>query len=199
MDDEVGRLIDYLEKNGLMENTVIVYTSDQGFYMGEHGWFDKRFMYEESFRTPLIIRYPGGRQGEVCDRLVQNIDYAPTYLAAAGIEQPEYMTGLPLQPLCKGEEPRQWREDLYYHYYDYPAEHRVLRHDGVSDGRYKLIHFYDKDKDGNVVMREDELYDLEADPSEMHNIIGREDMAEVRDRLQKRLDEYRTQLAVDEY
>lgn len=199
VDDEVGRLIDYLEKNGLMENTVIVYTSDQGFYMGEHGWFDKRFMYEESFRTPLIIRYPGGRQGEVCDRLVQNIDYAPTYLAAAGIEQPEYMTGLPLQPLCKGEEPRQWREDLYYHYYDYPAEHRVLRHDGVSDGRYKLIHFYDKDKDGNVVMREDELYDLEADPSEMHNIIGRKDMAEVRDRLQKRLDEYRTQLAVDEY
>ena len=94
----------------------------------------------------------------MCDRLVQNIDYAPTYLAAAGIEQPEYMTGLPLQPLCKGEEPRQWREDLYYHYYDYPAEHRVLRHDGVSDGRYKLIHFYDKDKDGNVVMREDELY-----------------------------------------
>ena len=199
LDDNVGRTLNYLRDAGLMDSTLVVYTSDQGFYMGEHGWFDKRFMYEESFRTPLIIRYPGGRQGEVCDRLVQNIDYAPTYLAAAGIEQPEYMTGLPLQPLCKGEEPRQWREDLYYHYYDYPAEHRVLRHDGVSDGRYKLIHFYDKDKDGNVVMREDELYDLEADPSEMHNIIGREDMAEVRDRLQKRLDEYRTQLAVDEY
>lgn len=199
LDDNVGRLLDYLDESWLAENTLVVYTSDQGFYMGEHGWFDKRFMYEESFRTPLIIRYPGGRQGEVCDRLVQNIDYAPTYLAAAGIEQPEYMTGLPLQPLCKGEEPRQWREDLYYHYYDYPAEHRVLRHDGVSDGRYKLIHFYDKDKDGNVVMREDELYDLEADPSEMHNIIGRKDMAEVRDRLQKRLNEYRTQLAVDEY
>ena len=199
VDDQIGRLLDYLEEHDLMDNTVIVYTSDQGFYMGEHGWFDKRFMYEESFRTPLVIRYPKGARGVVCDRLVQNIDYAPTYLAAAGMDQPAYMSGRPLQPLCKGREPREWREDLYYHYYDYPAEHMVLRHDGVSDGRYKLIHFYKKEKDGTVSLREDELYDLREDPSEMRNIIGRADMADVRARLQQRLDSYREELAVDEY
>ncbi len=199
MDDQIGRLLDYLEEHDLMDDTVIVYTSDQGFYMGEHGWFDKRFMYEESFRTPLIIRYPNGARGEVCDRLVQNIDYAPTYLAAAGVDCPDYMSGRPLQLLCKGREPREWREDLYYHYYDYPAEHMVLRHDGVSDGRYKLIHFYKKEKDGSVSLREEELYDLREDPSEMRNVIDRADMAEVAERLRRRLDAYREELAVDEY
>ena len=101
--------------------------------------------------------------------------------------------------LCKGREPREWREDLYYHYYDYPAEHMVLRHDGVSDGRYKLIHFYKKEKDGSVSLREEELYDLREDPSEMRNVIDRADMAEVAERLRRRLDAYREELAVDEY
>ncbi len=131
IDDEVGRLIDYLEKEGLMDNTIIVYTSDQGFYMGEHGWFDKRFMYEESFRTPLIMCYPKAiKAGTKSDVLVQNIDYAPTFLSLAGISKPAEMSGTSLEPLFQGEKPKNWRTDLYYHYYDYPAEHKANRHDG---------------------------------------------------------------------
>lgn len=175
VDDQVGRLLDYLEKNGLMDNTVIVYTSDQGFYMGEHGWFDKRFMYEESFRTPLLIMYPKMiKPGSVCNELVQNIDYAPTYLALAGVTSPVKMDGRSLVPLFSGKKPKDWRKSLYYHYYDYPAIHMVRRHDGVFDGRYKLIHFYGdgKGKDKGTDLNEFELYDLKSDPGEMHNVYG---------------------------
>lgn len=166
VDDEVGRLLDYLEKNNLMENTVIVYTSDQGFYMGEHGWFDKRFMYEESMRTPLVMRLPKGfdRRGDITE-MVQNIDYAPTFLELAGAEIPSDIQGVSLVPLLKGEHPKDWRKALYYHFYEYPAEHMVKRHYGVRTDRYKLIHFYN---DINWW----ELYDLQADPSEMHNLYG---------------------------
>lgn len=200
IDDEVGRLIAYLEKEGLMDNTVIVYTSDQGFYMGEHGWFDKRFMYEESFRTPLIIRYPSKiKPGSECTAMVQNIDYAPTYLDIAGIEKPDYMEGTSLVPLFGGETPKDWREYLYYHYYDYPAYHMVRRHDGVRDNRYKLIHFYgDKDK-YNEAINSNELYDLQSDPNELNNLYGNPDYADIQARLQARLDKYRTDLKVDEY
>ena len=196
VDDEVGRLLDYLEKHDLMKNTVIVYTSDQGFYMGEHGWFDKRFMYEESFRTPLIIYYPEKKKNSKCKALVQNIDYAPTILDVAGIAKPDYMVGNSLVPLLKGRIPNEWRSDIYYHYYDFPAQHQVRRHDGVRDNRYKLIHFYDaKKKHLNC----DELYDLQKDPNELNNLYGDIKYKKIQDRLQKRLDSYRIELKVDEY
>lgn len=200
IDDEVGRLLDYLEKNNLMDNTVIVYTSDQGFYMGEHGWFDKRFMYEESFRTPLIIRYPGKTPaGSECSALVQNIDYAPTYLNIAGIEKPEYMVGTSLVPLLGGETPKDWREYLYYHYYDYPAVHMVRRHDGVRDKQYKLIHFYGDKDEYREAIDCNELYDLKNDPNELHNLYNDPAYQEVQQRLQQKLDEFRTEQKVDEF
>ena len=200
IDDEVGRLIAYLEKEGLMDNTVIVYTSDQGFYMGEHGWFDKRFMYEESFRTPLIVRLPSQiKGGSTCDALVQNLDYAPTYLALAGIEKPDFMEGTSLVPLFGGQTPGDWREYLYYHYYDYPAIHQVRRHDGVRDNRYKLIHFYGEANQKDAAINCNELYDLQNDPNELNNLYGNTGYTEVTERLQKRLDKFRTDLKVDEY
>ena len=144
VDESVGRVLDYLDSHGLTENTIIVYTSDQGFYMGEHGWFDKRFMYEESLRTPLLIAYPGHIQpGTVCNKLVQNIDYAPTFLDLAGISKPKELPGRSLTPLSKaGDKVKGWRNSIYYHYYDYPTYHMVRKHDGVRTDRYKLIHFY---------------------------------------------------------
>ena len=167
LDENVGRVLDYLEENGLKENTLVVYTSDQGFYMGEHGWFDKRFMYEESFRTPLVMTLPEGfdRKGDIVE-MVQNIDYAPTFLELAGVQIPEDMHGESLVPLLKGESPRDWRKSLYYHYYEYPATHMVKKHYGVRTDRYKLIHFYD-DIDSW------ELFDLEKDPHELDNVYGK--------------------------
>lgn len=181
LDDNVGRVLDYLEEKGLLDNTLVVYTSDQGFYMGEHGWFDKRFMYEESFHTPLIMRLPKGydRRGDITE-MVQNIDYAPTFMEIAGVEIPEDIQGVSLLPLLKGEHPADWRDDLYYHYYEYPAEHSVKRHYGVRDGRYKLIHFY------NDIDRW-ELYDLQNDPHEMNNLYGKPGMEKVTERMMKRL------------
>ncbi len=166
LDDNVGRVLDYLEEKGLLENTLVVYTSDQGFYMGEHGWFDKRFMYEESMRTPLVMRLPEGlkAQGDI-PQLVQNIDYAPTFLELAGADIPEDIHGESLVPLLRGEAPQEWRKSLYYHFYEYPAEHMVKRHYGVRTERYKLIHFYN---DIDVW----ELYDLQNDPNEMNNLFG---------------------------
>ena len=196
IDDEVGRLVEYLKEHNLMENTVIVYTSDQGFYMGEHGWFDKRFMYEESLRTPLIIYYPGMKKGKKCSKLVQNIDYAPTILDIAGIDKPDYMSGESLIPLLKGNTPKNWRRDIYYHYYDYPAQHKVRRHDGVRDERYKLVHFYDAK---NKTYDCNELYDLLKDPRELNNVYNESSYKEIQKRLQDRLDCYRNELKVDEH
>lgn len=149
VDENVGRLLKYLDEHGLAENTIVVYASDQGFYMGEHGWFDKRFMYEESMRTPLVIRYPREiRAGSVSSEMVQNIDYAPTFLEYAGVKQPKEMTGRSLRKLFKhtanNSKKIHWRKSLYYHYYDYPAWHLTRKHDGVRTDRYKLIHFYGK-------------------------------------------------------
>ncbi|RGN39285.1 sulfatase family protein [Bacteroides oleiciplenus] len=199
VDDQIGRLLDYLEENKLMDNTIIVYTSDQGFYMGEHGWFDKRFMYEESFRTPLLIMYPKMiKAGSVCNELVQNIDYAPTYLALAGVESPVKMDGRSLVPLFSGDKPQEWRETLYYHYYDYPAIHMVRRHDGVSDGRYKLIHFYGegKGKDKGIDTEYFELYDLQMDPHEMKNVYDDSTYKEHVDRLKQELAGYQQELDI---
>ncbi|MDD3076728.1 MAG: sulfatase, partial [Proteiniphilum sp.] len=163
VDDGVGELLDYLEESGLAENTIVIYTSDQGFYLGEHGWFDKRFMYEESFRTPLLIRYPKEiKGGTVIDKLVQNLDFAPTLLDYAGIETPKEMQGESFRKLVAGKTDK-WRDAVYYTYYEYPAEHMVKRHYGISTDRYKLIHFY-------YDVDEWELYDLKTDPMEMRNV-----------------------------
>jgi arylsulfatase A-like enzyme len=182
VDDNIGRLMKYLDENGLAENTLVIYTSDQGFYLGEHGWFDKRFMYEESFRTPLIMRWPGKiKVGSVNNDLVQNLDYAPTMLAAAGAPVPGDMQGKKLQPLLDGNT-EEWRDALYYHYYEYPGIHMVKRHNGIKTERYKLIHFY-HDVD------EWEMYDLETDPQEMRNIYGLPEYAAVQIDMHERLTE----------
>lgn len=177
LDDNVGRVLDYLKEKGLDKNTLIVYTSDQGFYMGEHGWFDKRFMYEESMRTPLVMKLPEGfrRKGDI-DALVQNIDFAPTFLELAGVEVPDDIHGESLVPLLKGQTPDDWRKSLYYHFYEFPAEHMVKRHYGIRTERYKLIRFYD---DIDVW----ELYDLQNDPSEMNNLYGTEGYEELAEEL----------------
>lgn len=188
LDDNVGRILDYLKEKGLLDNTLVVYTSDQGFYMGEHGWFDKRFMYEESMHTPLVMHLPKGldARGDITE-LVQNIDYGPTFLDLAGIKVPEDMHGVSMLPLLKGEHPKDWRKSLYYHFYEYPAEHMVKRHYGIRTGRYKLIHFYN---DIDVW----ELYDLQNDPTEMHNLYGQQEyeplVEDLKAQLQKLQEQY---------
>ncbi len=184
LDENVGRVLDYLEENDMMENTIIIYTSDQGFYMGEHGWFDKRFMYEESFSTPLVMRLPSQfkRKGKI-EEMVQNIDFAPTMLDIAGVEIPEDIQGISLLPLLKDDKsPANWRESLYYHYYEYPAEHMVKKHYGIRTERYKLIHFYDD-------VDEWELYDLQNDIQEMNNIYANPEYETVVANLKEQLKE----------
>ena len=191
LDQEVGRVLDYLRDHGLLDNTLVVYTSDQGFYMGEHGWFDKRFMYEESLSTPLVMRLPKGleRRG-IIDEMVQNIDYAPTFLELAGAPVPADIQGVSLLPLLKGKAATKadryrishWRDAIYYHYYEYPAEHDVRRHYGIRTDRYKLIHFYGHDVNAW------ELYDLRNDPHEMHNLYGQPGMEALQRQLHRRLE-----------
>jgi arylsulfatase A-like enzyme len=165
VDDNVGRVLDYLDESGLTENTVVIYTSDQGWYLGEHGWFDKRWMYEESFRTPLLVRWPGVTQpGSVSDALTMNLDFAETFLDAAGAPIPEDMQGRSLKPILAGQTPEDWRQSVYYHYYEFPGAHSVRKHYGVRTDRYKLIYFYEPDVD------EWELYDLKKDPQEMNSV-----------------------------
>jgi arylsulfatase A-like enzyme len=191
VDDQVGRLLEYLEKNGLDKNTLVVYTSDQGFYLGEHGWFDKRFMYEESLRTPLMMTMPGTiKPGSTSVDLVQNLDFAPTFLELAGLEIPAQLQGRSMVPLFGTSSSRQmspdmsWRKSIYYHYYEYPGVHAVKRHYGVRTDRYKLIHFYND-------IDEWELYDLEADPHEMNSVYEDPDYAEIRTFMHKELDSLR--------
>ncbi|HUG91222.1 MAG TPA: sulfatase [Planctomycetaceae bacterium] len=189
VDDSVGRVLDYLDEAGLADNTVVIYSSDQGFYLGDHGWFDKRFMYEESLRMPLLVRWPGViKAGSENTDLVQNLDFAETFLEIAGVSVPDDMQGRSLVPLLKGQTPDDWRKSIYYHYYEFhgnrPTPHMVRRHYGVRTGRHKLMHFYNLD--------EWELYDLEKDPREMRSVyddpeyagVVRELKAEI-ERLQK--------------
>src|SRR5690606_17133771 len=186
VDDGVGQLLDYLEKNGLAENTIVVYTSDQGFYLGEHGWFDKRFMYEESLRTPLLVRYPKEIEaGMETDALVQNLDFAPTFLDYAGVAIPADMQGASFRKLVSGKD-SDWRDAIYYTYYEYPAVHMVKRHYGIRTNRYKLIHFY-------YDVDEWELYDLEKDPQEMRNVYEDPAYRKVRKNMHKRLAKIRKQ------
>ena len=162
VDESVGRLMDYLEKSGQADNTIVIYSSDQGFYLGDHGWFDKRWMYDESMKMPLIVKWPGvTKPGSVDDHLVQNLDYAETFLEMAGAKIPDDMQGKSLVPILKGESPEQWRESMYYHYYEFPSVHMVTRHFGVRTKKFKLMRLYQFDQW--------EFYDLEKDPDELTN------------------------------
>ena len=184
VDDGVGEVLDWLEENGLAENTIVIYTSDQGFYLGEHGWFDKRFMYKESFRTPLLMRYPEEIEpGTKIDKLVQNLDLAPTFLDYAGLEIPEEMQGVSFRDLVSGKSD-EFRDAVYYTYYEYPSVHMVKRHYGVANERYKLMHFY-------YDIDEWELYDLETDPDEMNSVYGKPEYAEVQKEMHAKLEELR--------
>lgn len=165
-DENVGRILDYLEESGLAENTIVCYSSDQSFYLGEHGWYDKRFMYHQSFSTPLLVRWPGRiNPGTQVNALVQNIDMAPTFLSIGGAKTPDTMQGVDLTPVLNGEKPADWRKSLYYHFYESEDPmHQVAKHEGVYDGRFKLIHFYE--------IGEWEFFDREIDPYELENRIN---------------------------
>jgi arylsulfatase A-like enzyme len=190
VDDSVGELLKYLDESGLAENTIVVYTSDQGFYLGEHGWFDKRFMYEESLRTPLVVRWPGKMTpGAVEGHIVSNIDFAPTFLEAAGVDVPADVQGRSIAPVLQGEAPSDWRKSFYYHFYeDNDRDHRVARHDGVTNGKAKLIHFYK--------LGEWELYDLEKDPHELISVYGKPEYAQLQADLTAELARLRAELKV---
>lgn len=186
IDDNVGRVLDYLDEKGLTENTVVVYTSDQGFYLGEHGWFDKRFIYDESFKTPLLIRWPNGiKAGTTNDEMVQNIDFASTFLEAAQINVPNDMQGESLIPLLRGNDELWDRDAVYYHYYEYPSVHMVKRHYGIITQEYKLAHFY-------YDVDEWELYDRKKDPKEMNNVYEDPVYAETVAKLKNDLEELRS-------
>lgn len=181
VDDNVGRVNDYLKQNGLDKNTIVIYSSDQGFYTGEHGWFDKRFMYEESFKTPLIIRWPEViKPGSVSNDLVMNLDIAETLLDAAKLKIPSDMQGESMMPLLKkGKEPIEWRKEVYYHYYDSGGEHNVAEHVGVRTDRYKLIWFYEN--------HEWELFDLLKDKQELHNLYNKPEYKKIQNELKATL------------
>lgn len=165
VDDNIGRLMEYLDKQGLRDNTLVIYTSDQGFFLGDHGWYDKRFMYEESLRMPFLARWPGKvKPGTTSGDMVLNVDFAPTFLAAAGLPVPADMQGKNALGVLAGNTPAGWRTEMYYRYYHYPADHRVQPHIGVRTLTHKLIHFNKIDQW--------ELYDLTVDPREKRNLIS---------------------------
>ena len=187
VDDNLGRVLDYLDQNGLDENTIVIYTSDQGFYLGEHGWFDKRFIYDESFKTPLLIRWPNKiKPGIKRTEMVQNLDFAQTFLDAANIAQPADMQGQSILPLLLGKEEEWTRDAVYYHYYEYPAVHMVKRHYGIVTEKYKLAHFY-------YDVDEWELYDRYADPNEMNNVYDDPAYKDIVEELKIKLAELRLQ------
>ncbi len=166
VDDNVGRVLKYLDDNGLAENTIVIYTADQGFYLGEHGFFDKRFIYEESLRMPFLVRYPAKvKAGSVNNDIITNIDFAPTILEAAGMKTPEEVQGTSFYSNLLGKTPTDWQNEMYYHYYEFPFWHHVQPHYGIRNERYKLAHFY-----YNIDVWE--FYDLQKDPNELNNAIN---------------------------
>jgi len=191
VDESVGRLLDALDDAGLAQNTLVIYSSDQGFYLGEHGWFDKRWIFEESLRTPMLARWPAVIQGGRVNRdLVSPLDFAETWLEAAGVKAPRDMQGLSLMPLFRGNTPRNWRKSFYYHYYEFPGAHSVRRHYGVVTDRYKLVHFYEPDVDSW------ELFDRLEDPRELLNVIGDPGYLRVKEDLTEELGRLRRELKV---
>jgi arylsulfatase A-like enzyme len=191
VDEGVGRVLDYLDKSGLADDTIVIYTSDQGFYLGEHGWFDKRWIFEESVRSPMLARWPGTiKPGRVEDALVSNLDFAETFLDAAGVPVPANMQGKSLVPLFKGETPADWRKSFYYQYYEYPAPHHVRPHYGVVTAEYKLVRFYTPDVDYW------ELFDRAKDPHEMRNVANDPAYARVVEELKGEVKRLRAELKV---
>jgi arylsulfatase A-like enzyme len=197
VDESVGRLLDYLKETRLEQDTIVVYASDQGFYLGEHGWFDKRWIFEESLRTPLLVRWPGvAKPGSTNRDIVSNLDFAETFLEAAGLPVPAAMQGRSLVPLLKGETPADWRKSFYYHYYEHfrsvanPGPHNVHRHYGVVTDRYKLVYFYEPE------MNYWELFDLEKDPHELQSVFGQKEYAGVQKELETELARLRAELKV---
>ena len=181
VDDSVGKIQDTLKNLKLDENTVVIYSSDQGFYIGDHGWYDKRWMYEESLMMPLIVKWPGvTKAGSRSKQMVQNLDYAQTFLQMAGANIPANMQGKSLVPILKNGRAENWRDSIYYHYYEYPSVHMIPRHYGIRTERYKLIHFY---QFGN----EWEMYDLKEDPDELTNIYGKADKKSLQKDLKEQL------------
>lgn len=191
IDDNFGRLLDFLEEEGLADNTIVIYSSDQGFFLGDHGWYDKRWMYDESLRMPFLVRWPGVvRPGSVNHDLVQNLDFAETFLDAAGVQVPAEMQGRSIVPLLRGETPEDWRSSIYYHYYEFPGEHAVPRHYGVRTAAHKLVHYYQ--------LGEWELFDLERDPAEVESVYHDPDYADIRAELEDELTRLRAQYRVPE-
>ncbi len=186
VDDNIGRILDYLDETGLAENTVVIYSSDQGFYLGEHGWFDKRWMYEESLHMPLVARWPGViNPGSENSDLVQNLDFAETFLDIAGVKVPGHMQGASLVPLMKGQKPADWRESVYYHYHEFPGAHSVAKHIGVRNDRYKLVYYYETE--------EWELFDLAEDPLEMKSVYGDSKYADIQSGMASELERLRVE------
>lgn len=192
VDENVGRVLDYLEANNLMDNTIIVYTSDQGFYLGEHGWFDKRFVYDQSFKTPLLISWTNRiKAGSKSDALVQNLDFAQTFLEVAGVKQPAEMQGKSLLPVLTGDMKNWKRDAVYYHYYEHPSEHNVNRHYAAITKKYKLIHYYfDNDYW--------ELIDRKKDPNEQHNYYNDPAYRKIKNDMHQKLNTLRKQYGDNE-
>jgi len=191
VDEAVGRVLKYLDDEGLAQNTIVVFSSDQGFYLGEHGWFDKRWIYEESLTTPLLVRWPGVTSpGSQCSSLVSVLDLPETFLQAAGESIPADMQGASLLPLLRGQTPADWRTSFYYHYYEFPGAHSVRRHYGVVTDRYKLFYFYEPE------MNYWTLIDRQSDPLELKNVYDDPAYAETRQTLHTELQRLRTQLQV---
>jgi arylsulfatase A-like enzyme len=190
VDESVGRLLAALDAAGLADNTIVVYTSDQGFFLGEHGWFDKRWIFEQSLRTPLVVRWPKViRPGSVNADLVSNVDFSQTLLGVAGVAAPSDTQGHDLTPLFQGKTPADWRKSFYYHYYEYPLHHNVRPHYGVVTDRYKLVHFY---FDADYW----ELFDLKDDPLELRSVWGQPEYAAVEKELTDELRRLRAELSV---
>ena len=202
VDDNVGRILKYLDDTGLATNTIVIYSSDQGFFLGEHGWFDKRWIFQESARTPFLIRWPGViKAGSVNQDLVCNLDVAETFLQAAGLPAPDRMQGRSILPLLKGNIPTDWRTSFYYHYFEYPADHKVRPHYGIITTNYTLVHFYKPDvwAEGQTAIASIpndywELFDHQKDPGQMRSVYGEPAYAEVQTNLMQEVFRLRTEL-----
>jgi arylsulfatase A-like enzyme len=191
VDEGVGKVLDYLDAEKLTDNTVVIYTSDQGFYLGEHGWFDKRWIFEESLRSPCLVRWPGVvKPGSTSGAITSVIDFAPTILSAAGVKVPAEIQGKDMTAVLKGDTPNDWRKSFYYHYYEYPGPHSVPKHYGVVTDQFKLVRFYEKDFDYW------ELFDTKADPKELKSVYDDPKYADTRKTLEAELAKLRKDLKV---
>ena len=205
IDDNVGRLLDYLDEEGLTENTMVIYTSDQGFFLGDHGWYDKRFMYEESLRMPFVVSYPKEIEpGSVSSDMVVNVDFAPLFLELAGIDVPEGFQGRSMLPVLQGQTPEDWREGMYYRYWMHKAHHNVYAHYGIRTQRHKLIYYY-SDACGQpgavdeTYEPEWELFDLEKDPCELNSVYDEPAYADVVQELKDEMHRLQAEVGDERY